>query len=64
MVTISTKFENVRIEGCGTVLKTEYISNDQKVRIHVYPQMDKLRVNYTLSLNFRRAKINVNPYET
>ncbi|MEC0331372.1 hypothetical protein GNQ08_27420 [Paenibacillus macerans] len=45
--------KSVRIVGCGSVLKTEYVSDNQKIRVHVNPQIEnsKLSGSYAASLS-------------
>ncbi|RRJ54921.1 hypothetical protein EHV15_35715 [Paenibacillus oralis] len=45
--------KSVRIVGCGAILKTEYVSDNQKIRVHVNPQIknSKLSGNYAVSLS-------------
>lgn len=43
--------KSIRIEGCGSILKTEYVSDKHKIRVHVNPQYKDLKGDYTASLS-------------
>ncbi|MNP63169.1 hypothetical protein D3C76_1585360 [compost metagenome] len=43
--------KKVRIVGCGAILKTEYMSDHHKIRVHVNPQFKNLKGDYSVSLN-------------
>lgn len=49
----NTPLKSVRIVGCGTILKTEYVNDNHKIRVHVNPQIknSKFNVNSTVSLS-------------
>ncbi len=46
-----TPLKTVRIEGCGAILKMEYVSDNHKIRVHVSPQYKNLKGDYSVSLS-------------